>query len=292
MVRHHRGASGRRQGDGGPGLIEVARRTVAAAEPLELLYCPETEGASRPPVVFVHGAYVGAWCWAEHFLGWFAGQGYPAYALSLRGHGRSAGRDRLHQFGLDDYAADLGFALAGIAGPPLLVGHSMGAIVVQKYLEGGAAAAAAFLCPVPPTGLLPASWSLAMTRPALFAEINAMAVGGRPSPAALREALFAGPLAPEELARHYERMQGESRRALLDMSWWGLPQRWRMNLPASLVLAAEHDVLIPRAQAELAARHLEAEFRVLPGLGHAVMLESGWLGAAQALGDWLAARGC
>jgi pimeloyl-ACP methyl ester carboxylesterase len=272
-------------------LSEVARRTLAAAEPLELLYWPETEAAARAPLVFVHGAYVGAWCWAEHFLPWFGALGYPASAVSLRGHGRSAGRDRLHQFGLDDYAEDLAAALAGLARPPVLVGHSMGAMVVQKYLERGAACAAAFVCPVPPTGLLPASWVLAMTRPTLFAEINSMAAGGRPSPAALRDALFAGPLAPADLARHYERMQAESRRALLDMSWWGLPQRWRMNLPASLVLAAEHDVLIPRAQAELAARHLDAEFRLLPGLGHAVMLESRWQSAAEALRDWLVARG-
>jgi pimeloyl-ACP methyl ester carboxylesterase len=272
-------------------LSEVARRTLAATEPLELLYWPETEAAQRAPLVFVHGAYVGAWCWAEHFLGWFGAQGYPAYALSLRGHGRSAGRDGLHQFGLDDYADDLGCALAGLSRPPVLIGHSMGAMVVQKYLERGTAAATAFVCPVPPTGLLPASWALAITRPALFAEINAMAMGGRPTPAALREALFAGPMEAGQLNRHYERMQAESRRALLDMSWWGLPLRSRMNLPASLVLAAELDVLIPRAQAELAARHLGAEFRLLPGLGHAVMLDTGWQSAAEALRSWLAAQG-
>ena len=82
-------------------------------------------------------------------------------------------------------------------------------------------------------------------------------------------------------------MQGESRRALMDMGWWGLPQRWRMNLPPALVLAAEHDVLIPRAHTEMAARHLEAEFRVLPQLGHAIMLEADWQVAAHALRDWL-----
>lgn len=269
----------------------VERRLVAGAEALEVLFWPDTEAAARTPLVFVHGAYVGAWCWAEHFLPWFGAQGFPVCAVSLRGHGKSGGRERLHLFGLNEYADDLAAVAAMLPRPPVLVGHSMGALVVQKHLERASAPAAAFLCPVPPTGLLPASFALAMTRPALFAEINAMAAGGRPSAAALKDALFAGTLPPETLQHHHARMQAESRRALMDMSGWGLPQRWRMDLPASIVIAAEKDVLIPPAQAELAARHLEADYHLLPGLGHAVMLEAGWEAAASVLGDWIAAQG-
>ncbi len=272
-------------------MSEVGRRLVAGAEALEVLFWPGTETAPRTPLLFVHGAYVGAWCWAEHFLPWFGAQGVPACAVSLRGHGKSSGRERLHQFGLDDYAEDVAAVVATMPHPPVLVGHSMGAMVVQKYLERASAPAAAFLCPVPPTGLLPASFALAMTRPALFAEINSMAAGGRPSAAALRDALFAGPLSPEALQYHHARMQAESRRALMDMSGWGLPQRWRMDLPASIVIAAENDLLIPRAQAELAARHLGAAYHLLPDLGHAVMLEAGWQAAAQVLCDWISAQG-
>jgi len=268
-------------------LSEVGRRTLAGAEPLELLYWPESESAARTPLLFVHGAYVGAWCWAEHFIGWFGALGYPVGAVSLRGHGKSAGRDRLHDFSLGDYADDLAAAAAAFSRPPVLIGHSMGASVVQKYLERGTAPAAAFLCPVPASGLLAASMSLAWTRPSLFAGINAMAMGGRPSVAAVREALFAGEVSAEEMDRYYARMQPESRRALMDLSGWGLPQRSRVNLPRSLVVAAEHDVLIPRAQVESTARYLEAEYRLLPGLGHVLMLDTGWELAARCLQDWL-----
>ena len=37
------------------------------------------------PVLFVHGAFVAAWCWDDHFLPYFAKRGYAAHALSLRG---------------------------------------------------------------------------------------------------------------------------------------------------------------------------------------------------------------
>jgi len=45
------------------------------------------------PILFVHGMWHAAWCWAEHLLPYFAQHGYASYALSLRGHGGSEGRD-------------------------------------------------------------------------------------------------------------------------------------------------------------------------------------------------------
>lgn len=38
-----------------------------------------------PPLVFVHGSYHAAWCWAEHWLPFFSSSGYDCYALSLLG---------------------------------------------------------------------------------------------------------------------------------------------------------------------------------------------------------------
>ncbi|GJN27868.1 hypothetical protein PR202_gb15924 [Eleusine coracana subsp. coracana] len=38
----------------------------------------------RPPLVFVHGSFHAAWCWAEHWLPFFSRAGFPCYALSLR----------------------------------------------------------------------------------------------------------------------------------------------------------------------------------------------------------------
>ena len=82
-----------------------------------------------------------------HFLPCFAQRGYPSYALSLRGHGASGGRETLFVAGLDDYAADVERVAADLAGAPVLIGHSMGAAVVERLLgtragaRGGAARA-------------------------------------------------------------------------------------------------------------------------------------------------------
>jgi len=246
----------------------------------------------RTPLLFVHGAYVGAWCWEEHFLPWFAARGFPAHAVSLRGHGASSGREHLHRYGLADYAEDVASAAALLEEPPVLVGHSMGALVVQKYLErGGKAAAVVLACPVPGYGLMPATMALAWTRPALFMGIQSLAAGGDAPLAVLSEAMFAGRLEPERLARHFRRMQRESRRALMDMAGFGLPQPWLARRPATLVLGASRDALIPPLHAQAAAMLSGAEYELLDGLGHAVMLDEGWERAARGILDWLDARG-
>lgn len=37
--------------------------------------------AQKPnPIVFVHGAWHGAWCWEEHFVDYFAQHGYAIHA--------------------------------------------------------------------------------------------------------------------------------------------------------------------------------------------------------------------
>lgn len=259
--------------------LEIISRTGASASP-------------KSPILFVHGAYVGAWCWEENFLDWFAARGHAAHAVSLRGHGGSDGRDRLDQFGLADYAEDVIRAAAQLPQPPVLVGHSMGALVVQKCLERLRGIPAMVLaCPVPSYGLLPSSFSLALTRPSLFAGLNSVASGGSASAQVLAEALFAEPPPDGKFSRTVRRMQRESRRALLDMSGWGLPLPWLSRRPPTLVLGAERDVLFAASEAQSSARMLGAEFQLLRGLGHAIMLDAGWESAAQSMADWLDGKG-
>lgn len=61
---------------------------------LEILFREARSESPRTPILFVHGAYVGAWCWEENFLDWFAG------------------REQLNDFGLADYAEDVARAAA------------------------------------------------------------------------------------------------------------------------------------------------------------------------------------
>src|SRR5258708_27279602 len=120
---------------------------------------------NRPPLLFVHGGFCDGWCWEPHFLPWFAARGYAAYALSLRGHGASGGRETLFVAGLDDFAVDVARVAASLASPPVLIGHSMGAAIVERLLAAGPVRAAALLAPVPPAGLGPVARRLVAYQP-------------------------------------------------------------------------------------------------------------------------------
>jgi pimeloyl-ACP methyl ester carboxylesterase len=94
------------------------------------------------PLLFVHGAGLSAWCWDEHFLDFFADNGYRAIAPSLRGHGGSPVSKPLNKCIIANYVDDVRSVAATLPATPVLIGHSMGGFIVQKYLETGNAPAA------------------------------------------------------------------------------------------------------------------------------------------------------
>ncbi len=132
---------------------------------LELLTHQPQSNPHPTPILFIHGAWHGAWCWAEHFLPYFAERGYTAHALSLRGHGASAGRERLRWSSIADYASDVAQVASQLPKPPILIGHSMGGLIVQKYLEKHPATAAVLLASVPAGGIIKTVLRIAARHP-------------------------------------------------------------------------------------------------------------------------------
>lgn len=256
---------------------------------LEVLSCaPKGKTAHATPLLFVHGAFAGAWVWDEHFLPWFAGQGYAAHALSLRGHGASHGHEHIDAWSVHDYVDDLHAVIADLGAVPVLVGHSMGGFVVQKYLERHTVPAAVLMCSVPPQGLIAAQFSMLFQKPGLMMEINRLLGGGDVPLDVLREALFAEEIPQATLQRYYRKMQQESQRALWDMSVFSLPMLDRMHRPPLFVLGAERDVLIPAFLVQSTAQTYGVPHKIFRGLGHGVMLEKDWLHVAETVRDWLA----
>jgi len=259
---------------------------VTSLQNLELLRCgPVKDG--RLPLLLVHGAFAGAWCWAEHFMPYFAQAGYCCYALSVRGHGQSDGRGQISLHSVRHYVDDLAQAIEHIGTPPVVIGHSMGGLVAQKYLERAALPAIVLVASVPPHGLMPASVSLALLKPQLINELNGLLFTGRASLEAMRQALFAGPIAVDRLSRYHTLMQPESPRVIWDMTFFDLPQLWRIRMPPLLVLGAERDVMVTPQQVGLCAQAYGARAEIFPGMGHAMMLDVGWQKVADRIIGWL-----
>ena len=115
--------------------LKTPAAPVAISPKLEVISKLPSSPRPAPPILFVHGAWHGAWCWDEFFLDYFAAHGFEAHALSLRAHGASEGRAQLHRCRIRHYVEDVAAVAARPQTSPILVGHSMGGFVVQKFLE-------------------------------------------------------------------------------------------------------------------------------------------------------------
>ncbi|MFH1981865.1 MAG: alpha/beta fold hydrolase [Pseudomonadota bacterium] len=239
------------------------------------------------PVLFVHGAWHGAWCWEEYFLPYFAGRGYAAHALSLRGHGSSERPARLFTTRIDDYVSDVDQVFAQLSAAPVLVGHSMGGLVVQKYLEKNDAPAAVLLASVPVGGALGTTLRIAGRHPLAFIKANLLLslypiIG---SPALTREAFFSSDISPEKLEGYFHHMQDESYFAFLDMLF-SLPKPYNVNTDV-LVLGAAGDTIFTPDEVVATAEAYGTTAEIFPGMAHDMMLEGHWQKVADRIIAWL-----
>jgi pimeloyl-ACP methyl ester carboxylesterase len=244
----------------------------------------------KPPLLFVHGGYCDAWCWEPYFLPWFAAQGFPAHALSLRGHGASGGHDSLFVAGLDDYATDVERVTAQLDVAPVLIGHSMGAAVVERLLATRPVRAAALIAPIPPAGLLTMAARLATERPDYLMQMSQLDPSRLSAHVleTLQPFYFSNDVAPHLLIEAGLHLGAESPRALMDLALrlhWQLPER--SGVPV-MVLGAEGDRICSPEDVRATALHHGIEPVLVPGLAHMMMLERQWQKPARALSDWLA----
>jgi pimeloyl-ACP methyl ester carboxylesterase len=225
---------------------------------------------------------------------WFAERGYEAHALSLRAHGGSAAQGMLDLAGLDDYVADLLLAASGLGRPPVLVGHSMGAIVVQRAARRCNARGLVLMAPVPPHGLAGSLFSLATRDPPLFLALNTMQLSNgadAPTLRRMRDFLFSQSLTEADARRYLMRMQRESSRALADLAWpQNLWMRDSVGIPA-MVIGAGRDAFFPVSMIEEAARFHHVSPTLFPDMAHVMMLEPGWRDVAEAIAGWLEGQG-
>lgn len=247
--------------------------------------------ARATPLLFVHGAYAGAWIWEPYFLPFFARHGYEAHALSLRGHGNSDGREGLMSARLRDYVADVEQVMATLPAPPIVVGHSMGGVVVQHVMHrhSGTLPGAVLMASGPPHGLVGSLWNMTFERPELLWEIMQVELFGPVSAddSWVRRALFSEHT-PNDVVRHViPRLGRESLMVCLDLLGLDLPPSTRMLDMPVLVLGAERDPFIFQGAIEQTARTYGAKAEVFSGMAHAMMIDYDWEKAALRILHWL-----
>ncbi|MCK6521014.1 lysophospholipase [Myxococcota bacterium] len=265
---------------------------VEAPAPVEALF--ETAAPAKPTVVFIHGLYLNASCW-DGWRAQFEAQGYDTLAPEWPGHEGSPAELRanvpeaLNTLSFEELVAQHRELVAGLDAP-ILIGHSMGGLIVQLLLQEGLGRAGVALHSAPPKGLT----SLA---PAFFRS-NAPVLKPGSAPILLTPKQFrfgfGNYLDRDEALALYEmslvpEAKGVAKGPLTDAA----AVDWAKERAPLLIVAGGEDHVIPAGLNERMARHYEAspsrtDLVVMPTRTHGTLTQPGWEQVAADVLSWLA----
>ncbi|OBG22061.1 alpha/beta hydrolase [Mycobacterium sp. 852002-51057_SCH5723018] len=256
---------------------------------LEVIEKGSRSDAHAVPLLFVHGGWHAAWCW-ENFLDYFADAGYRAAAMSLRGHGTSPTDKPLPKVSVADYIDDVRSVVDELGGAAVLIGHSLGGYVLQRYLEDRTAPAAVLVGSLPPSGVLGTALRVWRRRPQMTVKSfnDPTLVKFLSSSALARQYLFCADTPEAIVESCWERAGAESIRAAMTEPMFRRVKTRQVTTPM-LVLGAVHDGFVSVGAVRATAR----AYRTRPeffSMGHNMMLEPGWADVARRIDEWLSAR--
>lgn len=256
---------------------------------LEVIDKGSCSEAHPVPLLFVHGAWHAAWCWDEHFLDYFADKGYRALAVSLRGHGGSPAHRRMQRCSVADFVNDVHSVASSLPTRPVVVGHSMGGFVVQKYLEAHDAPGGVLVASMPPRGVVGFLLRGMKRHPwhAIRGTLTRRSLHGYKTPELAREYFYSAHTPESDVVRYAVRLEEEFLgRSTRDMALLDLPKPERVTAPL-LVLGAECDGCFTAEEVRATAHAYNTEAEIFPNMGHNMMVEPGWEAVAQRIHAWL-----
>lgn len=241
----------------------------------------DADGPAKGDILFVHGAWSSAWYWRPHFMPACAAAGWNVAALSLRGHGESDGRVRWASAA--SYAADVK-AVADTMDTPLIIGHSMGGFVAQKYAATYGARGVALLAAAPPSGVWPTFLRTVRSHPGKVLKVNLTLdlhalVEAKDDARAL---LFSRGPEDRSMDPYLAHLQSESYRIFLDMLL--APVRRRFDAPVFVLGATDDRIFEPSDVVRTGAFY--GVTPVMIDGSHMVTVDGYWRDASDALLSW------
>jgi len=251
-------------------------------------------------IIFIHGMFQNAKSWSA-WTKYFSDRGYECLAKSwplhegepsaLRAHPPAGLGDLRLQAVIDEYAA----LCQAQPRPPIVIGHSVGGLIVQKLAELGLVKAGVAISSVAPNRMLAFDWgffrnSLQITNPLVGDAIFEMTPEGFHKNFANTLDANASNLAYEQTATH------DSRNMLRDcMLDTGHIDLHRPHAPL-LFIAGEADEIIPPQLCEKNSQAYDdlssiANYTSFPNRSHFICGEPGWEEVTLDVANWLSVNG-
>ena len=245
-------------------------------------------------IVMVHGASEGGWCFDE-FRGPFEAKGWTVHTPDLMGHGKDKedAQTKLKGVGLAEYRTELVPLLESFATPPVLLGHSMGGLLVQQLAASGLASALVLVSPAPHSGILPATDSekeLAqgfLTIPSFWTTVIS-------SDFDLARIYSLNCVPVDRQRALFDKFGPESGLAYFQMFFWMIDAKdaaavdiATVNCPILCVVGTDDHLVSPATVKATADSYRQAVFWEEPGHGHMLPVEPGASDVARRIADWI-----
>ncbi|MGE3141745.1 MAG: alpha/beta hydrolase [Hyphomonadaceae bacterium] len=247
------------------------------------------------PVVFVHGAFCGGWAF-DAFREPFEAAGFETHAPNLPHHERGADMEKLARAGVADYAGAIVAYAQKLRAPPILIGHSLGGLVVQLAAQKMPAHALVLLAPSAPWGVLPTT---------LDETGNSMGLSmlgdywRRPVPPDYRvaRATTLDRLSHDDARKAFARFVPESGRAVQETIQWWLDHSmattapvYRITAPILAIGGGRDRVNAASTVRRIANRFPagQAVYHEFPDMSHWLIGEPEWPDVAKLTLDWIA----
>ncbi len=238
------------------------------------------------PLVFIHGAWHDSFYW-HPITDELYSSGFEIYAIDLPGHGSHAKEKSINRITFGDYLNELKDIITLIGKDVILVGHSMGGMVIQKYLTTNSCKGVVLLAPVPFFGVYKLVYSAIKKYPVVV--INSLIGRNLFNLINTREKadywLYNDTISETEKEKYFKHLQRESILAFFTLLFPGL-RSLKKNKTPMLLIAAEDDRLFSVEDMQRTAKFHEADFLVISKASHNLMLSS-TDEAAYKMIDWL-----
>lgn len=247
-------------------------------------------------IVFIHGLFLNPLSWAE-WMKFFSEREFKCHAPAYPYHeGEPAKlREKIHP-GLpkltfaDVLESNLKF-IESLPEKPILIGHSMGGLIVQKLVSMGKAAAGIAIDPAPPTGIISFKWSFLKSNLPVISFLK----GNTPCLPDVEWFHYAvcNTLSLEETRNVYKQfVVPESRNIPRTSTGKAAKIDFKKSHQPLLIIAGEKDNIIPASlnrknYKAYKDKHSKTDFKEFPGRSHYICGEKGWDEVASYIHNWI-----